>query len=45
MGNFAIGAHRRGILLGIGVFLAVMALVVAAFRIAHSERAFELNRW
>ena len=27
MGNFAIGARRRGVLLGVGVFLAVMALV------------------
>lgn len=45
MGNFAIGARRRGVLLGVGVFLAVMALVAAAFRIAHNERNFELNRW
>jgi hypothetical protein len=43
MGNFA--TRRRGILLGAGVFLAAMALVAAAFRIAHNERAFELDRW
>jgi hypothetical protein len=45
MGNFAEKARQRGVLLGFGVFLAVMALVAAAFRIAHNERAFELNRW
>ena len=45
MGNFAKKARQRGLLLGLGVFLAVMALVAAAFRIAHNERAFELNRW
>jgi hypothetical protein len=45
MGNFAFGAHRRGIWLGVGVFVAVMALVAAAFRIAHNERTFELDRW
>ena len=45
MGNFAFGTHRRGIGLGVGVFVAVMALVVAAFRIAHNERTFELDRW
>jgi hypothetical protein len=45
MGNFAIKARQRGVLLGLGVFLAVMALVAAAFQIAHNERAFELNRW
>jgi hypothetical protein len=45
MGNFAIGARRRGIFLGVGVFLAAMLLVAAAFRVAHNERAFELHRW
>lgn len=45
MGNFAKKARQRGFLLGLGVFLAVMALVAAAFRIAHNERAFELSRW
>jgi hypothetical protein len=45
MGNFAFGTHRRGIGLGVGVFVAVMALVAAAFRIAHNERTFELDRW
>lgn len=45
MGNFANKARQRGVLLGLGVFLAVMALVAAAFRIAHNERTFELNRW
>lgn len=45
MGKFAFGTPRRGIWLGVGVFVAVMALVAAAFRIAHNERTFELNRW
>ncbi|MBS0273288.1 MAG: hypothetical protein JSR55_02565 [Proteobacteria bacterium] len=45
MGNFAKRARQRGFLLGLGIFLAAMALVAAAFRIAHNERAFELNRW
>jgi len=45
MSNFAIGGRRRGILLGVGVFIAAMALVAAAFRLAHNERAFELDRW
>ena len=45
MRSFAIGARRRGILLGVGVFIAAMALVAAAFRLANNERSFELNRW
>ena len=45
MGNFAIRTRRSGVLLGAGVFLAAMALVAAAFRIAATERTFEFNRW
>jgi HD-GYP domain-containing protein (c-di-GMP phosphodiesterase class II) len=39
------GLLRRGVLAGIVIFLAVMALVVGVFYIAHSERQFELDRW
>jgi len=45
MGGFAAAWGRRGAWLGVAVFVAAMVLVVAAFRIAHNERAFELDRW
>lgn len=45
MTSFAIGARRRGIWMGAAVFLVAMALVAAAFRLAHNERQFELDRW
>ena len=45
MGRFAAGWGRRGAWLGVAVFVAAMALVAAAFRIAHNERAFEMDRW
>lgn len=45
MGRFAAGWGRRGAWLGVAVFVAAMVLVAAAFRVAHNERAFEMDRW
>lgn len=45
MGRFAAGWSRRGAWLGVAVFVAAMVLVAAAFRVAHNERAFEMDRW
>jgi HD-GYP domain-containing protein (c-di-GMP phosphodiesterase class II) len=36
---------RRDIFLGLAVFAGVLALVFGVFRIAQSERSFELDRW
>lgn len=44
MGRFAAGWSRRGAWLGVAVFVAAMVLVAAAFRIAHNERAFGMDR-
>lgn len=38
-------SHRHGVIIGAGVFLAVMALVWGVFHIAQSQRAFETSRW
>src|SRR5690348_15493893 len=45
MTEWRIDRRWRAAVLGIAVFLGVMALVVAIFLIGRSERAFELGRW
>jgi HD domain len=45
MARFGLDRRSHGALLGVAVFLAVMAFVAAIFLIARNERAFEFDRW